>query len=387
MLGSSLSSFVIIAALGSSAIAIPTTILQDDPRNNIVYDPELAASTSGNWKRANNVVSPQARPVPRSLRRWGGLFKRDQLSQPVLVEERSERSAPQNLRRWGGLDVANERRFIKRAEVDLSLDSIRRWATAAAGGEDEQDIEKRAKVRTKTLPSGIASRWLPTPEVSTKALPSSAPSPTTSDDAPSSSSTSTPPPSTSSEAPPPQTTSTPSPTSSSSSAKPSQTQSSEPNYGYTSNGYNLAGTHSGPNTCASSFSDCFVQQQQTDSYCAREGYEAGLGACGWYNSDSDYIVAISELIFLTWPGATDNPNDNPVCGKKIRATYAGKSVDVTVVDYCVGCSNPWHLDMSPGAFQQLNTLDNGMMTSSVRLCLSTLSSVADRVRDLQWVWI
>lgn len=100
-----------------------------------------------------------------------------------------------------------------------------------------------------------------------------------------------------------------------------------------------------------------------------------MGACGWWNQDTDYITAISELIFLTWPGATANPNNNPVCGNKIRAWYGANYVDVTVVDYCVGCTNPWHLDMSPSAFQNLTTLDQGMVDINVRLSLSRVNVV------------
>ncbi|KAK4235238.1 hypothetical protein C8A03DRAFT_36924 [Achaetomium macrosporum] len=30
-----------------------------------------------------------------------------------------------------------------------------------------------------------------------------------------------------------------------------------------------------------------------------------------------------------------NPNNNPLCGKRLRASYNGKNVDVTVIDHCV----------------------------------------------------
>lgn len=53
---------------------------------------------------------------------------------------------------------------------------------------------------------------------------------------------------------------------------------------------------------------------------------------------------------------TTNPNDNPFCYRKIRATRKREgqtgnvSVDVTVVDRCTGCK-PLDLDFSPGAFE------------------------------------
>jgi hypothetical protein len=49
-------------------------------------------------------------------------------------------------------------------------------------------------------------------------------------------------------------------------------------------------------------------------------YATGLGACGITNTDTDYIAAVSHLMFDTWPGWNGaNPNNNPICGKKIRA--------------------------------------------------------------------
>lgn len=80
-------------------------------------------------------------------------------------------------------------------------------------------------------------------------------------------------------------------------------------------------------------------------------YSTGLGACGGRNKDSDYIVALSENFYKEYtPG--NNPNKNTLCGKKLRAFYNGKSVDVTVVDCCVGCGY-YNLDFSPAAFRQL----------------------------------
>lgn len=79
-------------------------------------------------------------------------------------------------------------------------------------------------------------------------------------------------------------------------------------------------------------------------------YNTGLGACGVTNLNSDYIVAISHQLFdETNPG---NPNNNPVCGNRIRAYYQGKSIDVTVTDRCGGCAYR-DLDFSPAAFSQL----------------------------------
>ncbi|KAM9926206.1 hypothetical protein OXX59_003375 [Metschnikowia pulcherrima] len=80
-------------------------------------------------------------------------------------------------------------------------------------------------------------------------------------------------------------------------------------------------------------------------------YYTGLGACGWVNTDNDYIVAIGHGLFDQYTPGT-NPNENTLCGKKIRAYYQGKSVEVTAVDRCEGCK-PYDIDFSPAAFSQL----------------------------------
>jgi len=82
-------------------------------------------------------------------------------------------------------------------------------------------------------------------------------------------------------------------------------------------------------------------------------YGTGLGACGITNKDTDYICAVSHLLFDGFDGYTGgDPNSNPICGKKIKATYKGKSVTVTVTDRCVGCAMD-DLDFAPSAFDQL----------------------------------
>lgn len=80
-------------------------------------------------------------------------------------------------------------------------------------------------------------------------------------------------------------------------------------------------------------------------------YTPGLGSCGETNTDSDKIVAVSHELYDSMK-TSGNSNDNPVCGKKIKASYKGKSVEVTVVDRCEGCS-PDDLDFSPSAFSEI----------------------------------
>ncbi|THV04868.1 hypothetical protein K435DRAFT_648418, partial [Dendrothele bispora CBS 962.96] len=95
----------------------------------------------------------------------------------------------------------------------------------------------------------------------------------------------------------------------------------------------------------------------------------GLGACGITNTDTDHIAAVSHLLFDAFPGYNGvNPNSNPVCGKKVKATYQGKSTTVTITDRCEGCAIT-DLDFSPSAFSDLADFGVG------------------RLSGMTWVWV
>ena len=96
-------------------------------------------------------------------------------------------------------------------------------------------------------------------------------------------------------------------------------------------------------------------------------YGPGLGSCGITSTDADMICAISHQLYGTLAAyytdsdsaqTSTNPNDNPFCKRKIRATRhrngvnGNVSVDVTVVDRCTGCKL-YDLDFSPGAFDKM----------------------------------
>ncbi|KIY74184.1 carbohydrate-binding module family 5 protein [Cylindrobasidium torrendii FP15055 ss-10] len=81
-------------------------------------------------------------------------------------------------------------------------------------------------------------------------------------------------------------------------------------------------------------------------------YDPGLGACGIVNTSSDLIVAVSLTYFNKYPGAGTNPNLNPICGKKIRVTYEGRTVDVAVEDNCPTCAE-YDLDLTMTAIKYL----------------------------------
>lgn len=86
-------------------------------------------------------------------------------------------------------------------------------------------------------------------------------------------------------------------------------------------------------------------------------YDPEMGACGKVNSADEMIVAISHELYDEYT-PNGNPNKNTLCGKKIKASYEGKSVEVSIVDRCVGCAHD-DLDLSPAAFEKIADKDLG----------------------------
>lgn len=86
-------------------------------------------------------------------------------------------------------------------------------------------------------------------------------------------------------------------------------------------------------------------------------YDPGLGACGIESKDGDNIVAVSHLLFDA-VSVGSNPNQNPLCGKMIRAKRPKGTVDLKVVDRCTGCQ-PRDLDITMKVFARLAEVDAG----------------------------
>lgn len=81
-------------------------------------------------------------------------------------------------------------------------------------------------------------------------------------------------------------------------------------------------------------------------------YATGLGACGDWNNDSDYIVALNSAQYGSgYPG--------PQCGKQIEISANGKTAIATIKDECPTC-NYGDLDMSPSLFNVFSTPDAGV---------------------------
>lgn len=96
-------------------------------------------------------------------------------------------------------------------------------------------------------------------------------------------------------------------------------------------------------------------------------YEPGLGACGETDGPNDNVVAVSHILFDA-AGSTSsnggNSNNNPLCGKMLRATRFDaeygqeRSLDLKVVDRCTGCQ-PDDLDTTEGAFGKMAPVASG----------------------------
>lgn len=89
-------------------------------------------------------------------------------------------------------------------------------------------------------------------------------------------------------------------------------------------------------------------------------YDPGLGACGDTSTESEMICAVSHIVFDA-ASTSSNPNDNPLCGLKIRIRRDGQSVDVKVVDRCVGCAET-DLDVTEAAFEKVASIPQGRVT-------------------------
>ena len=95
-------------------------------------------------------------------------------------------------------------------------------------------------------------------------------------------------------------------------------------------------------------------------------YAPGLGACGVASKDGENIVSVSYLLFDA-ASTSSNPNQNPLCGKFVRARRTTGSVDLKVVDRCTGCK-PRDLDITKKTFAKLANVDLGRV-------------------DVEWSWL
>ena len=77
-------------------------------------------------------------------------------------------------------------------------------------------------------------------------------------------------------------------------------------------------------------------------------YSVSVGACGWTNTDTQLVAAVSTTVY----GYQANPNTAPICGQCAVVSFGGNNVKVTIVDKCMGCL-PDDIDLSPAAFSAI----------------------------------
>ncbi|KAF9445617.1 hypothetical protein P691DRAFT_762345 [Macrolepiota fuliginosa MF-IS2] len=90
----------------------------------------------------------------------------------------------------------------------------------------------------------------------------------------------------------------------------------------------------------------------------------GQGACGDLLNKDMPIAALAGVYFDSYPGSNGNPNQNPLCGKKINVTVGGKSVQVTVKDRCDSCHGSFDVDLSESSFHQVADIAAGRVDGS-----------------------
>ncbi|KAJ3506518.1 hypothetical protein NLJ89_g6822 [Agrocybe chaxingu] len=83
-------------------------------------------------------------------------------------------------------------------------------------------------------------------------------------------------------------------------------------------------------------------------------YYDGVGACGGWNMNADYVVALAPSEYY---------NNGGHCNKMIRDTRRidqGRSITAKVVDLCPSCGSG-AIDLSLAAFQALAPLEMGVI--------------------------
>ncbi|EIM88869.1 uncharacterized protein STEHIDRAFT_145693 [Stereum hirsutum FP-91666 SS1] len=88
----------------------------------------------------------------------------------------------------------------------------------------------------------------------------------------------------------------------------------------------------------------------------------GLGACGLTNTSDQSVASVSQTIFSTFPGATANPNDNPICTHNVTITSNGTTVTAQIVDFCPTCDE-FRIGLSPGAFAAFAPPSDGIVAN------------------------
>ncbi|THH20495.1 hypothetical protein EW146_g877 [Bondarzewia mesenterica] len=91
-------------------------------------------------------------------------------------------------------------------------------------------------------------------------------------------------------------------------------------------------------------------------------FSPGLGACGFTNTSGQSVASVSQTFFNAFPGATENPNDNPICTHNLTVTFNGTTVTAQIVDLCLTCPE-FNIGLSPSAFTQFAPISDGIVNN------------------------
>lgn len=97
-------------------------------------------------------------------------------------------------------------------------------------------------------------------------------------------------------------------------------------------------------------------EQPSQSYSGAASFFSANGvpgACGQAIRDSDFVVALDHRMFGS------GSSESPQCGRKVVVTHNGKSITATVLDASPSTSDMYGLDLTPGAYEALASLDQG----------------------------
>ncbi|KAF9476855.1 hypothetical protein BDN70DRAFT_811551 [Pholiota conissans] len=85
-----------------------------------------------------------------------------------------------------------------------------------------------------------------------------------------------------------------------------------------------------------------------------------LGACGYTNTSQQIVASVSNVVFNNYPGATANPNKNPICHHKIFIQSGSKNLTASIVDFFQS-KDTNNVGLSDAGFSQFADLSDGIV--------------------------
>ncbi|KAJ6626632.1 hypothetical protein B0H10DRAFT_2210926 [Mycena sp. CBHHK59/15] len=96
-------------------------------------------------------------------------------------------------------------------------------------------------------------------------------------------------------------------------------------------------------------------------------FEPDLGACGFTNTSDQAVGTVSSTVYKSYPGATANPNKNPICHHTMVVQVPnGQTVSVQIVDFFPenGDAGPNDVGVTKMDFVKMAPLDDGIIPNA-----------------------